>query len=303
MERELWKLIVWCLRRLPRRCPRGAVYDNRAIVAVYLWAALHDRPVSWACERANWPAQAWRRALPDQSTMSRRMGAPEFARDLERLVGLAQRRGAHALPALAPFRATLAVDGKPLAVSSFSGDADAKRGWGAGRTQRGYKTHVLVGEHRGVLAWETMPMNVAESCVAARLMRRAAREGELPRGARVLGDASYDSNPLHRVTAACGATLVAPRRRPGTGLGTTVKHHGNRLQCIELFERGPKRRAKEVRRDRAVVERVLGAMCGGTGGLCGLPPWVRTLARVRLWVSAKVFLYACRERRRRSVAA
>src|SRR5262245_35877000 len=106
MERELWKLIRWCLRRLPRRWPRGAVYDNREILAVYLWAALHDRPVSWACERASWPMQAWRRALPDQSTMSRRLREPELACDLARLVEIAQRSGAHAPPALRPFRAT-----------------------------------------------------------------------------------------------------------------------------------------------------------------------------------------------------
>jgi hypothetical protein len=46
------------------------VYDNRTVIAVLLWAALHDRPIVWACQRSSWPVQAWRRRLPDQSTMS-----------------------------------------------------------------------------------------------------------------------------------------------------------------------------------------------------------------------------------------
>ena len=33
--------------------------------------ALYDRSINWACQRGHWPFQAWRRRLPDQSTMSR----------------------------------------------------------------------------------------------------------------------------------------------------------------------------------------------------------------------------------------
>ncbi|MFU8829684.1 MAG: hypothetical protein ACNA8P_12785, partial [Phycisphaerales bacterium] len=68
MERELWRLIVPRIRRLPTRRPRGAVYTDKQIIAVALWAALHTRPISWACNKQNWPPQAWRRVLPDQST-------------------------------------------------------------------------------------------------------------------------------------------------------------------------------------------------------------------------------------------
>ena len=70
MERDIWTRMMAALKRLPPTRPRNAVYTHGQILAVLLWAALHDRPVSWACERGNWPMQAWRRALPDQSTMS-----------------------------------------------------------------------------------------------------------------------------------------------------------------------------------------------------------------------------------------
>ena len=44
------------------------------LVAVSLWAILHDRPAEWACEEANWATagrlRPWR--LPSPATMSRR---------------------------------------------------------------------------------------------------------------------------------------------------------------------------------------------------------------------------------------
>ena len=42
MERDIWLVIVAALRRLPRRCSAGQRYTNRDVVAVLLWAALHD---------------------------------------------------------------------------------------------------------------------------------------------------------------------------------------------------------------------------------------------------------------------
>jgi hypothetical protein len=38
------------VKRRPRR--RGRVFNDSVVVAVLLWAALHDRPTSWACCRA-----------------------------------------------------------------------------------------------------------------------------------------------------------------------------------------------------------------------------------------------------------
>lgn len=93
MERELWRWVRWGLRRLPRWWPRGAVYGNREVLAVVLWAALHNRPVSWACRRDAWPMQAWRGRLPDQSTMSRRRRDPRVIEATPRTTPTPARRG------------------------------------------------------------------------------------------------------------------------------------------------------------------------------------------------------------------
>src|SRR5215217_8977908 len=56
------------------------------IVRVHTWAALHDRPISWACEADNWTDRTRPQALPDQSTMSRRTRRDDFE-DFQRRVG------------------------------------------------------------------------------------------------------------------------------------------------------------------------------------------------------------------------
>lgn len=288
MERDLWRWIVWALKRLPRRRPVGAVYDNREVLAVLLWAALHDRSILWATRRRNWPLQAWRRRLPDQSTISRRMRDPELERDLERLVAILQRR-------LGQPGSTAVVDGKPTPISEFSGDPDASRGWGAGIYARGYKLHALIDEAMRVLAWDVRPMNEAECVVATDLVRRAKEAGTLTPGAVIIGDASYDSNPLHFAVAAAGARLIAPRRRPGRGIGKNQRHHPNRLEAVRFTEHDPGWDLVR-KRVRTTIERWFGILVTACR-LHGLPAWVRRLHRVRLWVGAKIVLDAARRAR------
>src|SRR6267142_4907963 len=112
MERELWRGMVAGLKRVPRWWPRRGVYSNVQVLAVLLWAALHDRSILWATQRRSWPVQAWRRGLPDQSTMSRRLRDPRVMQDLGRLLPLLQRRAG-------ALRGPLVLDGKPLPVSTF----------------------------------------------------------------------------------------------------------------------------------------------------------------------------------------
>ena len=50
----------------------NAIFRACDIVVVYLWAVIHDRPTSWACERRNWNGIEVVR-LPSQPTMSRRL--------------------------------------------------------------------------------------------------------------------------------------------------------------------------------------------------------------------------------------
>jgi hypothetical protein len=54
MERELWPIVCRALRATAREVSQKYVqYQPWAIAAVLLWAALHDRPVSWACDVRN----------------------------------------------------------------------------------------------------------------------------------------------------------------------------------------------------------------------------------------------------------
>lgn len=295
MERELWRWIVWGLRRLPRWWPRGAVYDNREVLAVLLWAALHDRSVNWACCRGNWPVQAWRRRLPDQSTMSRRLRDQRVQVDLTQLLSILQRP-------LGKVRGPLIVDGKPLHVSGFSSDPDAARGWGAGRHSVGYKLHALIDVSQRLLAFEVQPMNEAECTCARALVKQAASAGLIPEDATLIADASYDSNPLHQAAADAGLRLIAPRRRPGFALCKNRTHHPGRVEAIRFTEHDPA--WNHVRtRIRTTVERYFGTLATFGGGLSALPTWARRLHRVRVWVSAKVVLNAARLTLRRVVVA
>ena len=164
MERELWKLIVAALKRLPRTRPRNAVYTDSEVLAVLLWAVLHDRPISWACARRHWPPQAWRRRLPDQSTMSRRMRT-DATRDQLALVLT------HVQASL-PHGRLLFTDGKAFSVSDFTSDPDAANGWGTGHMARGYRLHVVIDDAGRVLGWDALPMDKAEMECSRRLVEQ-----------------------------------------------------------------------------------------------------------------------------------
>lgn len=286
MERDLWRWVGWALRRLPRRCPRRGVYDNRAILAVALWAALHDRSIWWACLRTSWPVQAWRRRLPDQSTMSRRLRDPLLLEDLERLVAILQRRSQR-------IGTILIVDGKPLAVSEFTADPEAVTGWGAGRHAKGYKLHALIDDARRLLAWEVRPMKDSEQAVACELVARASARGVLPLGMELLGDATYDSRHLYAAADAAGIRLIAPRRLPGAGISKYSPTHPHRPMAIAELEGDPAAAARFKAR-RATIERYFGALATVGGGLHALPAWARRLHRVRLWVGAKLTIHVAR---------
>jgi hypothetical protein len=270
------------------------VYTDAEVLAVFLWAALHDRPVSWACQRRNWPMQAWRRRLPDQSTMSRRLRTPGMLVMLWQVTCLLQ-------AGCEPGEVVVA-DGKPLEVSEHSRDPDARDGRGAGRYGKGYKLHAIADPAAGVFVGvDVQPLNASETTIVARILERKGTR--LPDGALLLGDALYDSNPLHAAAARRGVQLIAPRRRPGTGLGS-CRHHPNRLESIRITEGEDAELWEDVfAPQRAAIERFFGAMASFGGGLFTLPPWVRRLHRVRLWVYAKICVNAARIALRRAVGA
>ena len=69
MERQRWKSIVCLLREVHKaqhqwRCS----YSVLEIVEIWFWAVIHDRPVSWACQRRSWPIWDHRRVIPSNAT-------------------------------------------------------------------------------------------------------------------------------------------------------------------------------------------------------------------------------------------
>ena len=260
------------------------MYCDRDVLAVLFWAALHDRSILWACDRRHWPGPAWRRKLPDQSTMSRRLRHPAVVPLIDRVL--------HRLQSDDGGPAVLIIDGKPLDVRWHTHDPEARPGWSTGRMGKGYKLHLIIDDRHRVQHWVVKPMNESESRVACEdLVPRLTDEAA---GCRLLADANYNTNRLFAVTAERGATLVAPRQRPGTGLGRgRGRHHPDRIRSMALTE-GPGRTPQRLLALRAEIERFFGAMASFGGGLAALPPWIRRLHRVRYWVAAKLAINAAR---------
>ena len=122
MERELWPPLYRVIREVAKDFrQKYVVYQPWVLVAVFLWAAIHDRTVAWACERRHWSTTKLRpRRLPHRTTVGRRIdklviGA--FLREVERRLREREHLSILAL-----------LDGKPLPVSGVSKDPDAKPG-------------------------------------------------------------------------------------------------------------------------------------------------------------------------------
>ena len=65
MEGELWNELYPVICILGKRFrARRVQISNTTVVLVYAWAVLHDRPVSWACQAANWPPEQRPSRLP-----------------------------------------------------------------------------------------------------------------------------------------------------------------------------------------------------------------------------------------------
>ncbi len=285
MDHELWCQLSHAMFDVARSFPKlpRQTYDTHRIVRLYLWATLHDRPVVWTCDPRNWPRQTRPTAVPNQSTMSRRLRDQQTWRFLERL---ARRVAGPVQPTLIKI-----LDGKPLVVAKHSADADATMGRGIGGLAKGYKLHAIWGIRPMPLAWSVHPLNVSEVTEARTLIPQLTGEGYL------LADANYDRNVLYDQAAACGHQLIAQRQSPGAGLGH-IQHSPHRLRSIHLLEWSPSPFGRELYRRRRDIERDFAGLVGFGGGLQCLPSWVRTLGRVRLFVHAKLIINAARIRRR-----
>ena len=292
MERQLWKQIVSVIREVIKgRAKRIYYYPTLTILKVWFWSVIHDRPVSWACNRINWRICDRRLELPSNSTMSRRMRSKEV---IEILRVLEQR----------VFRGTEGdsifwmIDGKPLPISGCSKDPHAGYGRSAGCKARGYKIHAIVGAGNTVAAWRLAPMNKDERVMAKRMIPNAGIAGYL------MADGNYDSNKLHKQCDEDGnLQLVSPRRGgPGRGLGHRRQTTG-RLRSKEILEDEMSNFGKQMMIDRVAIERYFASLTVWGGGLSCLPAWVRTYPRVHRWVQAKMLINALRNQTKQMTCA
>jgi hypothetical protein len=287
MEHQLWKQIVAMLGTVCKR-PRQSreTYSDEQVVKTWLWAVLHDRPVSWACQAENWPAHDRRWAKPSDSRMSRRLRTPSVQALLR-----AVEQQALSLPGA---RLAWTIDGKPLVISGCSKDRQAGYGRAAGGKAKGYKIHAIVSLDGQIAAWRVAPMNKDERVMARRLLRWAAIQGYL------LADSNYDSNKLHALCEQRGnLQLVCPRRYgPSRGHGHRRQNAG-RLRSKDLLE-NPAWFGRQLFDQRETIERFYGCLSSWGGGLTHLPPWARTHRRVHRWIQAKLIFNALRQRLRKT---
>lgn len=257
--------------------PRRGTFSDAVIVFIYFIAVSSDRSVKWAFDRSHWPLWARRLPRPSYSQLMRRLPTESVQACIDELNGTFRHR--------LPNSNDMCLDGKPLTVGVFTKDPDAAWGRLSNETwARGYKFHSLITSVNVIKAYAVTPLNESESSTALRLIAPLDL-----RGVVIRADASYDSNALYRAIAERGGRLIAPRRKPGRGLGHHPQHP-DRLRAIELLERTPDG-LRSHRRLRIRVEQGLAYLTNLPFGLAPLPNWVRRLHRVQRWIKAKVTLY------------
>src|SRR5262245_63845043 len=114
MEGELWKEIYRAVRALGKgRGPRRHMYTDADIVLVYLWAVLHERPMTWALDRRHWRGELRRPRRPSAATLSERLrtaGVQQLLRQTEECWR----------PVIGPGRREFWIDAKPLPIGGCS---------------------------------------------------------------------------------------------------------------------------------------------------------------------------------------
>lgn len=280
LYRELYQL-VHSTPHTPRR--KREQFGDWWVLMVHLWAVLHDRSQSWACDPANWPPDL-DRPLISQSRLSRRLRTVGVLQLLERV--LARASDLFGVPLVKQ------VDSKPLTVGAYSKDADAKRGRVAdGMFARGYRLHVI-SHGRAVRHFTLLPLNEHDSVAAPALLPR------LEGGGYVLGDNAYDTNACHGLAAAANHQLVAPARACNRDVRDAKHNCPERLRALDMLH-GPLAKCgvtpafgQELYDGRQRIESAFGGLTHL--GLGALPAWVRGPRRVALWAAGKILIYLCR---------
>lgn len=287
MEGRIFQYLSSTVRQLGKTHSfKGKQFSDATIVITYLWAVLWDRPTHWACRRENWPKSLELLRLPSASTMSRRL------RSLGVLSLIEQAQSA--LIELFPSGLCKLIDSKPLTVSAYSKDRDARVGHGAGFAARGYKFHAIVDAcSRMPQQWTLAPMNRHDGAIAEQVLRLMPSA----QAAYLVGDNAYDSNTLHDVAAGKACQLLAPRRPSAKGLGRH-RHSAHRLAGLARLAH-PLRCTGQTHSFgdamlacRIGIEQSFAYMGNIACGLKGLPNWVRRPRRVALWIAGKLLIIA-----------
>ena len=92
MERELWPRLYHLLMEVGRTLRiTDVTYQPHTVLLVFFWAALHDRPVCWACVERNWATTTSRPfRLPSPATLSRRLRRVDIAMLMRAVVAAAR---------------------------------------------------------------------------------------------------------------------------------------------------------------------------------------------------------------------
>lgn len=282
MDKRIWNIITKVIMRVNRTIPRSGrrpTFSDVLVVRMHLWSVWHERPLCWACDRQHYGSLFRPRRLPSVSQFCRRVKSPRVQELLERVnVKLTQR----SRPATLTF-----LDGKPLPVSRHTRDRQAKKGYADGVFRRGYKLHAWASDDGRILRHCVRPMNEGEPNTARTLV------GDSLGGALVLADANYDSAKLYQTVHDHGGYLVTPLKGQATSEHSLRYMPWPRRLMMKVWQQKP-RLCKKALEKRVQIERIFSALTCFGGGLNPLPAWVRTLARVERWVTAKLAIYHAR---------
>jgi len=284
MDSHVWKVVYQSIRRAERsmqRFGRRPTYDDGLIVAMYVWSVWHDRPLCRACNRENYASCFRPRKLPSVSQFCKRIKT-------ERCDAILQYLHEH-LSGMGLLTELSFIDGRAMRVGPCSKDREATSGHVSGGMAKGYKIHAWATEDRRIPVWSVMPLNVSEKTVAGELLRYGQASGI------VLADGSYDAGCLYDRVNDDGGQLITPLPK-NAGQGHHRQSHA-RLRAAAFWAN----LGGYVYRQRACIERIFAHQSAFGGGLAPLPPWVRTLSRVRRWIGTKLIIHHARMYVRRAV--
>jgi len=277
MDGELFRGLYHRLFSDPRLIStRDCTFSDALILLIYFFAALNNCSPMWASDKRNWPLWCRHLRFPSYSQLMRRLNWKRTAELIDQLN--AEFRGR------LPITHQKVCDGKSLVVGGFSKDPDARAGKIPDGWARGYKLHAIVDSLGAIDVFRISALDGGEATVMRRIVTKTNLSGSILRG-----DSNYDSNPLYRTTARSGGRLIAPRKKPHTGLGHQP-HHPDRLLAIAELEKNPDHLHRhKLHRNR--IEQSFAHLTNLPFGLWALPNFVRRLRRVTLWTKAKITLY------------